>query len=203
METLNTEYNDINELDDLRQQINDLKDKVNQQGYLNESLVKMAIKGKMKGVHHTIMMLAVATMLCIPIFIWMKYDQNLSWALTTVTIVLMLGSLISDYFINRIDVQHMGDDMVETARKLTQMKIHRSKSHRIGITVALLWLLWFIFEFYNSHLALGEHAARLSVIPLIVGATIGAILGVFIYHKMQCANDEMIRQINEITRTDN
>lgn len=199
METPNTDYNDINELNDLRQQINDLKNKVNQQGYLNESLVKMTIRGKMTGVHHTIMLLAVATMLCIPLFIWMKYEQNLSWALTTATIVMMLGSLISDYFINRIDVRHMGDDMVETARKLTQMKANRGKAHRISLTVALLWLLWFIFEFYNSQLALGVQTARLSVIILFAGATIGAILGVFIYHKMQRANDEMIEQINDLT----
>ena len=140
METPNTDYNELN---DLRQQIHDLKDKVNQQGYLNESLIKMTIRGKMTGVHHTLMLLAVATMLCIPLFIWMKFDQNLSWALTIVTIVMMLGSLISDYFINRIDVRHMGDDMVDTARKLTQMKKNRSKAHRISLTVALLWLLWF------------------------------------------------------------
>ena len=43
-------------------------------------------------------------------------------------------------------------------------------------------------------------AAQLSVIPIIIGATIGAILGVFIYHKMQCEIDEMIRQINDINR---
>lgn len=202
METQNNNLDELNEFDDIRQQINAIKNKVDEHGHLNVRLVKDAIRGKMKGVHRTIMLLAVATMLCIPLFIWMKYDQNLSWALTIVTIVMMLGSLVSDYLINRIDVQSMGDDMVETARRLTQMKAHRSKAHRISLTVALLWLLWFIYEFYNSHLVLGEQAARLSVIPLIVGAILGAVLGIFIYHKMQCANDEMIRQINEITRSD-
>ena len=99
-----------------------------------------------------------------------------------------------------VDVKSMGDDLVDTARQLTQMKVNRSKYHRISLTIALLWLLWFIYEFYSSHLYLGVQAARLSVIPIIVGATIGASLGVFIYHKMQFANDEMIRQINEVTR---
>lgn len=196
----NITNNEFNELDDMRQQINAIKDKVEEQGHLNVRLVKDAIRGKMKGVHHTIMLLAVATMLCMPLFIWMKYEENLSWPLIIVTIVMMLGSLIADYFINRIDVSRMGDDMVETARRLTQMKAHRSKAHRISLTAALLWLLWFIYEFYTSHLSMGVEAARLSVIPLIAGATLGATLGVFIYHKMQCANDEMIRQINEITR---
>ncbi len=198
MENLNN--NDFNELDDIRQQLNAIKNKVDEQGHLNLRLVKEAIKGKMKNVHRTSMMLAAAGMFCIPLFIWMKYDQNLSWPLIIVTIVLMLSSIIVDYFINRIDVQRMGDDMVETARRLTKMKANRSKSHRISLTVAMLWLLWFIYEFYKSHLALGEMAARMSVIPIIVGATIGATLGVFLYHRMQRDIDEMIRQINDVNR---
>ncbi len=199
MENLNN-TNEFSELDDIRQQLNAIKNKVDEQGYLNVRLVKQTIKDKMRNVHRTSMMLAVAGMFSIPLFIWMKYELNLSWPLVIVTIVMMLGSIIADYFINRIDVKSMGDDMVETARQLTQMKANRSKSHRISLTVAMLWLLWFIYEVYNSFLYLGIQAARLKVIPIIVGATIGATLGVFFYHKMQCANDEMIRQINDVTR---
>jgi len=191
---------DFNELDDMRQQLNAIKNKVDEQGHLNLRLVKETIKGTMRNVHRTSMMLAAASLFSIPLFIWMKYEQGLSWPLIIATIVLLLGSIVADYFINRIDVQRMGDDLVETARQLTQMKANRSKSHRIGMTVAMLWLLWFIYEFYSSHLALGMQAARLSVLPIIVGYIVGATLGVFIHHKMQRANDEMIRQINDVTR---
>ena len=196
----NPNINEFNELDDIRQQINAIKDKVDQQGHLNVALVKQTIRSKMKSVHRTSMSLAVTAMFCIPLYIWMKYEENLSWGLTIATIVLMTGSIIADYFINRIDVSHMGDDMVETARKLTRMKINRSKELRIGIIAALLWLVWMLYEFYNSHLAEGATAAWISIVPLIVGAILGAILGIFIFHKMQRANDEMIRQINDITR---
>ena len=199
MENLNN-TNEFNEFDDIRQQLNAIKNKVDEEGHLNVRLVKETIKNQMRNVHRTSMMFAAAGMFSIPLFIWMKYDQNLSWPLIIVTIVLMLGSIVADYFINRIDVKSMGDDMVETARQLTQMKANRSKSHRISLIVALLWLLLFIYEFYTSHLALGVRAARMSVFPIIVGYIIGSTLAVFIYHKMQSANDEMIRQINEITR---
>ena len=201
METTNNNtFNDINELDDLRRQINDLKEKVNKQGYLNESLIKHTIKSKMKGVHRKIMMLAVTAMFCIPLYIWMKYENNLSWALVVFTIVMMLGSIISDYFINRIDVTHMGDDMIETARKLTQMKKNRAIAHRVGMGVAMVWFIWFLYEFYHSQLGHGIQMAWMSIIPIVVGAGIGCIGGIQIYRKMQRANDEMIEQINELTR---
>ena len=47
METQNNSFNEL-ELDDLRRQINDLKQKVDQQGRLNEDLVKKTIQGKMR-----------------------------------------------------------------------------------------------------------------------------------------------------------
>ena len=195
----NQDYNnDFNELDDLRQQINALKYKVDQQGRLNEELVKKAIQGKMKGVHRTIMMLAVTVLFCIPLYIWMKYEENLSWPLIIATIVMMVGSIISDFFINRMNVRHMGDDLVETARKLTQMKKNRSIGQKIGIGCATVWFVWFLYEFYHSHLADGVQAAWISIIPLIVGAGIGAIVGVRIFNKMQRANDDMINQINDL-----
>ena len=198
MENQDYNYNDFNELDDLRQQINALKDKVDQQGRLNEELVKKAIQGKMKGVHRTIMMLAVVVLFCIPLYIWMKYEENLSWPLIIATIVMMVGSIISDFFINRMNVRHMGDDLVETARKLTQMKKNRSIGQKIGIACATVWFVWFLYEFYHSHLAEGVQAAWASIIPLIVGAGIGAIIGVRIFNKMQRANDDMINQINDL-----
>ena len=198
MENQDYNNNDFNELDDLRQQINALKDKVDQQGRLNEELVKKAIQGKMKGVHRTIMMLAVTVLFCIPLYIWMKYEENLSWPLIIATIVMMVGSIISDFFINRMNVRHMGDDLVETARKLTQMKKNRSIGQKIGIGCATVWFVWFLYEFYHSHLADGVQAAWISIIPLIVGAGIGAIVGVRIFNKMQRANDDMINQINDL-----
>ena len=93
----------------------------------------------------------------------------------------------------------MGDDLVETARKLTQMKKDRSKAQKFGMAFAGVWLVWFIYEFYQSHLAFGATKACLSVIPLIVGAAIGLVVGLHIFSKLQRANDEMIDQINELT----
>ena len=199
MENQNNNFNDFNELDDMRQQINALRDKVNEQGRLNESLVIKTIQGKMRGVHRTILTLAVMVLFCIPLYIWMKYEENLSWPLIIATIVMMVGSIVSDFFINRINVSHMGDDLVETARKLTQMKKNRRLAQKIGIGVAIVWFIRFVYEFYNSHLDQGVAYALGYITPLIIAAIIGVVIGLIIFHKMQRANDEMINHINELT----
>ena len=190
METPNSNFNEF-ELDDLRQQITELKNKVNAQGRLNEELVKKAIQGKMRGVHSIILKLAILAILCIPFYIMMKYQVGLSWPLTIFTIVFLLAS---------IDVSHMGDDLVGTANKLVKMKRNRVIGQRIGIGVALLWLAWFCYEYFMLNSVYGTDAAWFSLIGIFAGAVIGGLIGLRIFNKMQRANDEMIDQINEFTR---
>lgn len=193
--------NNINEyeLDDLRRQVNDLKLKVDQQGRLNEELVKKAIQGKMRGVHSIISKLAILAVLSIPCYILMKYQVGFSWPLTIFTIVFLLSSVTSDYLINRINVSHMGDDLVGTANKLITMKRHRVIGQRIGIAVAVLWLIWFCYEYFNLNSVYGLDVAWVSLIGVFAGAVLGGIIGMRLFNKMQRANDEMIDQINELT----
>ena len=199
---METQSNTINEfeLDDLRQQIQYLKNKVNEQGRLNEALVKKTIQGKMRGVHNIIFKLAIAAILCIPFYIMMKYQVGLSWPLTIFTIVFLLASVTSDYFINRMDVSHMGDDLMGTANKLVKMKKNRVIAQRIGIGVAILWLAWFCYEYFMLNSVYGQEAAWASLVGIFVGAVVGGLIGLRIFNKMQRANDEMIDQINELTR---
>ena len=199
METQNNTFNEF-ELDDLRQQIKELKDKVNEQGRLNEALVKKAIQGKMRGVHSIILKLAIVAVLCIPFYIMMKYQVGLSWPLTIFTIVFLLASVTSDYFINRMDVSHMGDDLVGTANKLIKMKRNRVIGQRIGIGIALIWLAWFCYEYFVLNSVYGTDVAWGSLLGIFVGAVVGGLIGILIFNKMQRANDEMINQINEFTR---
>ena len=71
METpINTNYNDFNELEDLRQQINELKNKVDRQGRLNEDLIKKSIQNKMKGLHRSISWYLLVLLPLSAIIIW-------------------------------------------------------------------------------------------------------------------------------------
>lgn len=197
MDTQNTNFNDL-ELDDLRQQINYLKNKVNQQGRLNEDLVKKAIQSKMRGVHNIIIRLAILVVLLIPFYIMLKYQVGLSWPLIIFTIVFLIASVTSDYFINRMDVSHMGDDLVETVGKLLKMKKNRVIGQRIGIGVAIIWLAWFGYEYFKLNSAYGIDVAWGSITGIIASALVGGLIGLRIFNKMQRTNDEMIDQINEL-----
>lgn len=206
METQNNNnLNDFNELEDLRRQINELKNKVDQQGHLNEALVKKAIQGKMRSLHHTLFWYCLILGLFVPMIIWNFIQSGYSWAFIIFTILFFAVSFTAEYFINRMNIQHMSDDLVETARKLLQMKKNRKTQLTVGFCAVAIWIPWYFYEIYKATASQIEPESislylTFIIIGMIIGGAIGLAIGLNMYRHMQRANDEMIEQINDFTR---
>ncbi|MBO4786778.1 MAG: hypothetical protein J5510_06900 [Prevotella sp.] len=191
-------YNDFNELEEMRQQIKALKEKVERNGVLNERLVRKSVQDKMKSIHITIYKLSAMVLIAIPLWVFIKYQHNLSWYYTIFTILMMLVSVFFDWYINRIDVSKMGDDMKKTANELLKMKKQRALQEKIALLLVVpLWLVWTVFEFRSS--ITDPVMANGLLIGMIIGVIIGMIVGLSIYFKMQRKNTEMLEEIESIT----
>ena len=191
-------YNDFNELEEMRQQIKALKEKVERNGMLNERLVRKSVQDKMKSIHKTVFKLFAMVLFAIPLWLFIKYQHNLSWYYTIFTILIMLVSVFFDWYINRIDVSEMGDDMKETANKLLKMKKQRTLQEKIALFLVVpLWLVWTGLEFRSS--ITDPVMGNGLLIGMAVCVIIGLIIGLSIYFKMQRKNDEMIKEIESIT----
>lgn len=205
MENQNYNLDEFNELDDLRRQINELKNKVDQQGRLNENLVKKAIQGKMRKLHHNLFWYCLILGLIVPFMIWDFIESGMSWPFIIFTIVIFAASFIAEYFINRMKISNMGNDIVETASKLIQMKQNRKKQLTIGFCAIAIWIPWYFYEIYKSAATEIESSSMTSfliivIISMLIGGAIGLAIGLNFYRKMQRTNDEMIDQINELMR---
>ena len=207
METLNdfNEQNELNELDDLRQQINALKEKVDKQGRLNEDLVKKAIQSKMRNLHTSLLWYCIICGLFVPFIIWDFITSGFSWPFIIFTILIFAASFTAEYFINRMNIKHMTDDLLETARKLLQMKKNRKKQLAVGYCACAIWTPWYMYEIYKTMASQIEPqfiSAFLACIifAIIIGCGIGLAIGLTFYRRIQRTNDEMISQINDLTR---
>ena len=204
METLNDNLNDFTELDDLRQQIAALKNKVDQQGRLNEALVKKTIQGKMRSLHHNLFWYCLIVGLFVPFMVWDFIESGISWAFIIFTIVMFAGSFVAEYLINRMKISGMGDDLVETARKLMQMKRNRKKQLIIGFCTIAIWLPWYFYEIYKTTASeLGPESLATFILIILISMTAGVVIGLSIglsfYRKLQRTNDEIINDIEELT----
>lgn len=206
METIsNNNFNELNELDDLRQQITALKNKVDQQGRLNETLVKKALQSKMRGLHRNLLIYCLVCGLFVPFIIWDFIASRFSWPFIIFTLLIFVASFIAEYFINRMKISNMGNDLVETARKLLQMKKNRKKQLAVGYCACAIWTPWYMYEIYKTMASQIEPqfiSAFLACIifAIIIGCGIGLAIGLTFYRRMQRTNDEMISQINDLTR---
>lgn len=191
--------NNMNELEEMRHQLQVLKDKVEKQGVLNEQLVRKSIQDKMNDIRRTIYKLIVVVILAIPLWIMIKYMQNLSWLLTIFTILMMVVSVCLDWYINRIDVGSMGEDLRETANRLVEMKKRRSLQEKIACFVVVpVWVVWLAYEFYQK--APDHETGIIMIVSMAIGLVIGGAFGLSIFFKLQRKNDEMIEQIEDLLK---
>lgn len=191
-----TPVNNNDELDAMRQQLNDLKQRLDKTTTLNEKMMFNTIKRKMRGVHRSIYKVIIMGTIALPVWILIGYIWNLPWYFTAFTIVMLTGSMTADYIINRMDVDHMTDNMTETARQLAKMKKYRLRQEFIAFPVLISWLAWFIWELKNT--GLDNDMVTGMAVGAVIGGVIGACIGLRIFFNLQKANDEMLEHIKEL-----
>ncbi len=198
MDNNNTILINNDELNALREQMAQLKQRLDSTTTLNEKLMVDAIKSKMRGIRNTICLLLFIGLLAIPMWLWIGVEYNLSWHLIVFTIVMLMGSATADYLINHIDIGLVDRDMAEAARQLVRMKKLRLRNEVIGIIVFTAWLVWVVWEF--MHAFEDQFMTICMVSGILLGAVIGGIVGIRIFLKLRRDNDDMLRQINELQK---
>ena len=189
----------INELEDIRKQISELKQRLDRESTLNEQLLHDSLKGKMRSVHNIVWHMIIIGILGIVAWCYMGYLWNLSPYFVGITILMFIASMSAEYLINRMDE---GDftviNLSNAVTRLVKMKRMRLIQVLVGFAFLLLvWGPWMVCELFPKF----EPEMRLPMaIGMAFGGVVGAIRGLTFFFKMQRANSEMIRQIVEFTK---
>lgn len=193
-----------NELEQLRSQMAVLKDKLDNQEIVNDSLIKDSMSSKMswirKYIVFEIVLIPIIALLWAPII---AFTDITWWSF----IVLMIGIVIDVYCDYRINVSAMKpkdyekNNLIETAQKLVKMKHQRFVQMLISVPLVLIWFAWVFLEVYlnsGSNDMVSSSALVGGMVGGVIGCIIGLGLAIYLYRKMQNTNDDVIRQINEI-----
>lgn len=193
--------NNNNELEIMRSQMASFKKQLEQQEIINSRIMAESMKKKFSWIKKMI----IGEIILIPIFLYLafaaKYYLDLSWWSTSTFIILLLCDVWCDYDINMRAIKNSDyshDNLVNTMEKLLRMKQRRTKQTAIML-IGLI--IWFSIEI-SLHLMSTD--ADTGMWDVFYGGVVGGVIGIavswWIYRKMQKTNDEMIKQIEEISK---
>lgn len=193
--------NNNNELEIMRSQMASFKKQLEQQEIINSRIMAESMKKKFSWIKKMI----IGEIILIPIFLYLafaaKYYLDLSWWSTSTFIILLLCDVWCDYDINMRAIKNSDysrDNLVNTMEKLLRMKQRRTKQAAVML-IGLI--IWFSIEISLHLMSIDATTGMWGVFyGGVVGGVIGIAVSWWIYRKMQKTNDEMIKQIEEISK---
>ena len=190
------------ELENMRQQMQTLKKKLDQQEIVNDRLIRHSMKNTAGNIKRTYFWLIFLSVLMVPYGYWVFVMlSNFSIAFWIATSIYMLVCAAATYYNKRnlSDSNLMTNNLMEVGRRMARAKKFDADWLIIGIPGVILWLAWFFYEVYKQNHDLLMH-------PLFwagcIGGVIGAIIGFSIHFKTQRQYQEIIDQIEDLTAED-
>lgn len=196
------EFKNLNELDEMKQQLQMLQDRFQTEVIISDKLLQESMQHKMSWIKKLFWMEVV--IVPFGIFAWLEIVEacHLSWWTFGFFTAMLLICLFLDYIINVSalrDEDYQRDNLIETAKKLVRMKHLRKIEYIITYPLGFLWMGWAAFEMWQQvNLQHNEVLSQQVEIVYVVIIALSAFIGFYLYRKMQHTNDELIEQINSI-----
>lgn len=200
--------NIMTELEQMREQMQVLREKLEKQEIVNDKLVRRAVKSKMSWIKKFVYIEFLLLPIIALVWFGIKEMFDLSWFNYAVLMVMCTIDAAWDYRINvaSLDLEKVEDhNLTDTMHKLVTMKQMRAKSFFIMMPLCALWFVWTGVEMWQNVDSLGDADSILRAAGyggfggLIIGIPIGLFAAFRIYRKMQNTNDELISQIEEFS----
>ena len=185
--------------DEMRDQITLLKQKLDRQEIVNDSLLREAMRGKMGAINWTKYKSYISVALCIIFYPVMSWAGVFSNAFVFATCAMMLFCAYGTYYVHRpVDrMDLMTDDLATVAKVMAKFR-KQYNQWLFYVTPALLipWLSWALYEYAWKNAPDGVSHWMLAL-PILIGAAIGGLIGYHWHCKAVDAADNIIRQIEE------
>ncbi|MBO4607996.1 MAG: hypothetical protein J5682_08875 [Prevotella sp.] len=192
--------NEMNEIEEMRQQMNILREKLTKQEIINDTLIRSSISEKMNNIKKQRWLKRCIIIFGIIYCPWMIYkllEMPIWFAIATIAIFVIAfiyEEVYSNGTTNNDDLSRHG--LMETCEKVIRMKKMNKRWLWFGIPMAIIWVATFVYLIYhNGELAGAEQELLYGV---GIGLGIGAILGAKVYLKGQRQATELIDNIHEL-----
>ena len=198
---MNNEFqNNMNEaqFEDMRRQMNTLKNKLEQQEIVNDRIIRRSMKQEASQISRRYNIIMVLCILMIP-YTYVVFKMNLELSLTfwIGTSIFMLICAGATYYnsLNIANSNMMSKNLVEVGQKMARAKKFDANWLFFGIPAVIVWLAWLVWELYQQD----ADAARYSLYGVVCGAVLGSVIGIKIHTKTLQQYQNIIDQIEDLT----
>ena len=190
------------ELEDMRQQMQTLKKKLEQQEIVNDRLMRRSMKKTVNKIARRYYAVMTLGLLMVPYGYWVFVVlSKFSVAFWIATSAFMLICATATYYNTRkiSDPGLMNYSLLKTRKQVASAKKFDSDWLLFSIPLLILWLGWFCYEIYKFDHCLTNQ-------PMFwggcVGGIIGGIIGFSLHFKTQRQYQEIIDQIEDLSQTE-
>ncbi|MCI1720940.1 MAG: hypothetical protein LKM37_08075 [Bacteroidales bacterium] len=179
--------NDFESLEQMKQQMVMLKEKLDHQNVVNEKLILKSVKYKNDYIQKSNLRFAILGICAIPLCGYAFSNIGMYWWFIAYTMVMLIWS-VSQVIINRVKynaAKYIDDDLVKCLNQMIKAKLAFSRKLKIGICAISVFMLLFYLNVYlilatNGTATFSTGTGTMDkwyYIGLAIGGTVGAIIG--------------------------
>ena len=184
------------ELEEMRQQLDILKNKLDNQTIVNDRFIRKSMKANVNAINKRYLIIMIVALAMIPYGYWAFVMMNgLSIWLWIACCVLMLMVVAFNFFNGHAlrDPNLMNDSLVETKRTVLKAKKRDNNWLFVGIPLVMAWASWAVYELSQ------QWDDTSLVIPwCIVCILAGVAIGLKVHFRTQRHFDDIVEQIEEL-----
>ena len=186
------------ELDEMRQQMAILKNKLDNQTIVNDHLIRRAVKNSVSTINKRYLVISIIAFAMIPYGYWAFVKLNgLSiplWIAMSVIMLAVIGFCIYNGHEMRKN-DFVSDNLLDTKRKTLKAQKRDAMWPYFGIPVAIGWAAWVGWEMTQK---LEGDFLKYFIPWFIICVTAGALIGLKVHFKTQRHFRDILDQIEEV-----
>ena len=195
---MENQNNNFQELEELRCQVAEFKNRMEQQEIVSRHLLKEAMKGHVSWIKQMGIWVSVAELLILPLLVYaLRSIVGVSWLPTIVLGLMIAGEAVFNFWnVSTIRDKHLAvDDVLSAQQRLITFK-RREKLYTFGmLPFVFLCVVWLLFDVYHGTDIPFPSSDRLLVYIVLIVITTAVLFYVF-SREMRSLN-KAIKNIDE------
>jgi hypothetical protein len=196
---MENQNNNLQELEQLRSQVAEFKNRLEQQEIVSRQMLEEAMKGHVSWIKQMSVWGGVVDLALVPLIVYLlKSIVGVSWLpIIAICIVMVFEAFFNFWNVSTIRDKYLAaNDVINTQQRLRTYK-RREKLYTFGILPFIfLWVVWLLFDvYYGTDIPFFPSSDR-NLVYFVVTVIVLAVVSYVFYREMRSLN-KAIKDIDE------